>query len=95
MLGLPTTAWAANPLSEAEALAAVPADGDWRKLGEIDHIFTHFALTLAVYEAESLMDAEWTDDLSVLPSVFLKAARLSTTAGVAVVGGKRTRWSSG
>jgi len=77
MLGLPTTDWGPTPLSDAEALAAAPMAGDWRKLGKIEHVFTHFALTLSVYEAEGELHAEWTQDLSVLPSVFQKAVRLS------------------
>jgi A/G-specific adenine glycosylase len=77
MLGLPTTEWGATPLPDADAIAAAPAVAEWRKVGEIEHVFTHFALTLSVYDAKGLMEAEWTDDLSALPSVFLKAARLS------------------
>ena len=76
MLGLPTTDWGPAPLSDAEAIAA-PVKAAWRKVGEIEHIFTHFALTLSVYEATGDMEAEWTSELSVLPSVFLKAARLA------------------
>ena len=79
MLGLPTTEWTATPFSESEAIAAAPATADWRAVGEIEHVFTHFALTLTVYEGAGDMDAEWTGDLSVLPSVFLKAARLALT----------------
>ncbi|MBI1405745.1 MAG: A/G-specific adenine glycosylase [Caulobacter sp.] len=75
MLGLPTSDWAAEPPA---ILSGAPADADWRPAGEIDHVFTHFSLTLTVMRAEG--DAEgvtWTpvDRLDVLPSVFLKAAR--------------------
>jgi A/G-specific adenine glycosylase len=76
MLGLPTTEWVGSPLSDVEAMALAPAPGDWRKVGKIEHVFTHFALTLTVYEAAGDMDAEWTGDLAVLPSVFRKATRL-------------------
>ena len=49
---------------------------DWRSMGEVEHVFTHFALTLRVFEAEGdWKGAAWFDDLSGLPSVFLKAAR--------------------
>jgi A/G-specific adenine glycosylase len=76
-LGLPTTTWGEAALSDADALAAAPVTADWRKVGEVEHVFTHFALTLTVYEATGDMKAEWNGDLSVLPSVFLKAARLA------------------
>ncbi|MDP3175255.1 MAG: A/G-specific adenine glycosylase [Phenylobacterium sp.] len=78
MLALPTSDWRATPWSEAEALAAAPADADWRAAGEVEHVFTHFSLGLRVLRARG--DAEdliWTPtrDLGALPSVFLKAAR--------------------
>jgi A/G-specific adenine glycosylase len=77
MLGLPTSDWRSAPWGDAEALAAAPFDGGWRDLGTVEHVFTHFALTLRVFASEGdLADAVWTSDLSVLPSVFLKAARL-------------------
>ena len=78
MLGLPTSDWRAEPFTEAEAIAAAPVAADWRPAGEIRHVFTHFALTLAVYRAEAdWPDAIWTPraDLEAMPSVFLKAAR--------------------
>ena len=49
MLELPGTAWRAAPFAEAEALREAPAAASWRKLGEVRHGFTHFALTLDVY----------------------------------------------
>jgi A/G-specific adenine glycosylase len=84
MLGLPTSEWQAAPLAEAEALAAAPAPGPWRDTGEIEHVFTHFSLTLRVMRAEGDADGmEWTPvaGLGALPSVFLKAARQALTAG--------------
>jgi A/G-specific adenine glycosylase len=78
MLALPTSDWRAAPWSEAQALAAAPARAPRRASGEIEHIFTHFSLTLQVYRAEGAMaDAVWTPraGLGALPSVFLKAAR--------------------
>ena len=75
MLGLPTTVWSAE---RQDALANAPAMADWKRVGEIEHVFTHFALTLEVWAAEGELEgAAWTRDLSVLPSVFLKAARLA------------------
>ena len=81
MLGLPTSDWRASPLSPAEALAAAPAAADWRRLGPIEHVFTHFALTLEVWRAETTAASPaliWRpieDAGQALPSVFLKALR--------------------
>lgn len=74
MLGLPTTAWSGE---RVDALAEAPVQADWRKVGEIEHVFTHFSLTLEVWEGEGgkMPDAVWTQDLGGLPSVFLKAAQ--------------------
>ena len=78
MLALPTSEWRSAPWSMDEALAAAPAKADWREVGEVEHGFTHFTLTLRLLRAEG--DAEgviWSPrrDLDALPSVFLKAAR--------------------
>ncbi len=78
MLALPTSDWRTDPFTDAEAIAAAPVDADWRPAGEIRHVFTHFALTLATYRAEGDWDdAIWTRraELEAMPSVFLKAAR--------------------
>ncbi len=81
MLGLPTSDWRAAPWTDAEALAVAPTDAAWRDAGEIEHVFTHFALTLRVFRAEGAMKAEWTPraGLEALPSVFLKAAKAGLT----------------
>ena len=65
MAALPGTNWT----DEAAALRA--------PLGAVRHVFTHFSLTLAVYAASGDMDGDWTGDLSVLPTVFRKAAKLT------------------
>ena len=80
MLGLPTSGWTGAPLSPGQAVAAAPVAGDWRPVGEIEHVFTHFALTLTVWRCDdgaAFEDAIWTPErgLGVLPSVFLKAAK--------------------
>ncbi|WP_374572983.1 A/G-specific adenine glycosylase [Phenylobacterium sp.] len=78
MLGLPTSDWRSQPFSAAEARAAAPVSADWRAAGEIEHVFTHFSLTLVLMRAEGEADdVIWTprSGLQALPSVFLKAAR--------------------
>ncbi len=84
MLALPTTAWRAKPWSETEALADAPilalSPARWRAKGAVEHVFTHFALTLSVWSAQAQDPADliWTplSGLDGLPSVFLKAARV-------------------
>jgi A/G-specific adenine glycosylase len=49
MLELPGTIWRDHPFSDKEALALAPAGADWHKAGNVRHVFTHFALELAVY----------------------------------------------
>ena len=60
-----------------DAVAAAPVRAEWREAARVEHVFTHFALTLTVLraEAEEPADACWSRDLGALPSVFLKAAR--------------------
>jgi A/G-specific adenine glycosylase len=77
MLGLPTSEWRATPWSDTEAVDVAPLEAQWRDLGVVEHVFTHFALALRVFGADGdLPDAVWSSDPSVLPSVFLKATRL-------------------
>ena len=79
MLALPTSDWRTAPWTDAEALAAAPARADWRGVGEVEHGFTHFTLTLRLLraEGEAGQDVIWTPrrGLDALPSVFLKAAK--------------------
>ena len=79
MLGLPTSDWRATSWSDAEAALAAPVAAAWRDLGAVEHVFTHFSLTLRVFAAAGANDGDfvWTPraGLSALPSVFLKAAR--------------------
>jgi A/G-specific adenine glycosylase len=78
MLALPTSDWRAARWSDAEALAAAPAKAPWRGVGEVQHGFTHFTLTLRLLRAEgAAAGVIWTPrrGLEALPSVFLKAAR--------------------
>jgi A/G-specific adenine glycosylase len=81
MAALPTSEWLNRPLTPAETRAAAPTPADWRAVGEIEHVFTHFALTLTVLRAEVAAEVEgvsWTAAAQAgegLPSVFLKALR--------------------
>jgi A/G-specific adenine glycosylase len=78
MLALPTSDWRPTRWTDPEALAAAPSDASWRSVGEVEHSFTHFTLTLQLLRAEGGADnVIWTPrrDLGAMPSVFLKAAR--------------------
>lgn len=74
MLGLPTSAWDGK-LPEPE----FPSEATWESIGEVRHVFTHFALTLKVWRARS--NTEFRTPVSKaadgLPSVFAKALKLS------------------
>ena len=77
MAALPTTEWRAETWSRAQALKHAPVDAAWKKIGQVEHVFTHFALTLDVYEAEAKMRGDgWWADETALPTVFKKAALL-------------------
>jgi A/G-specific adenine glycosylase len=52
MVELPGTAWRAAPWPVDEAYALAPMAAAWRPAGQVQHVFTHFALTLDVYAAE-------------------------------------------
>ena len=71
MLGLPTSHWSVAPVE-----AAPPAPADWRDAGAVEHVFTHFALTLGVRTATGQGDFLWTapdEARRSLPTVFRKA----------------------
>jgi A/G-specific adenine glycosylase len=76
MAGLPTTEWRPREWRPNEALAHAPARGPWSPAGRIRHVFTHFALSLDVVEAQASPDGEgWWGSAAELPSVFRKAAQ--------------------
>jgi A/G-specific adenine glycosylase len=91
MMEVPTTAWRERPWPLAEALAAAPAAAEWRPLpGVVDHVFTHFRLTLSVAAArvdDVAIDGDgsWCaiDDLGgrALPTVMRKVVTLARRAG--------------
>ncbi|NBB52378.1 A/G-specific adenine glycosylase [Rhizobium sp. CRIBSB] len=71
MLGLPTSDW-----TEGGSTAVPPVAAAWQDAGAIEHVFTHFSLTLTVMTAPAAGDFEWTDQaeaLKALPTVFRKA----------------------
>lgn len=75
MAALPTTEWREKKWSRAEALKHAPVAGGWKKIGAVEHVFTHFALTLDVYAAQAAPPNDgWWGDVSTLPTVFRRAA---------------------
>lgn len=80
MTEVPTTGWTARQDGETGKEAA-PFPADWRAAGSIAHVFTHFALELAVYQAAYDGSAPaghfWSgpDDIAgeALPTVMKKA----------------------
>ena len=51
MTELPGTAWRDTAWAVEEALRHAPVRADWRRVGEVRHGFTHFALRLEVFAA--------------------------------------------
>lgn len=81
MLALPTSDWRAEPFSFDEAVAAAPVAASWRSAGAVEHVFTHFALSLRILRAEATVkspELAWTPLAEAgggLPSVFAKALK--------------------
>ena len=84
MRELPGTDWDAAGPDTGAIEAAAPADLDWRSVGDVRHVFTHFALHLEVRAARAdegrTIEGDWVAvaDLKEagLPSVMMKAAKL-------------------
>ena len=52
MLEVPSTAWIEDWISAEQALRSAPVRGNWLPVpGSVSHTFTHFKLTLMVYQA--------------------------------------------
>ncbi|MCW0045617.1 A/G-specific adenine glycosylase [Brevundimonas sp. BT-123] len=73
MLGLPTSDWTTGELAPA-----APVVADWREAGAVEHVFTHFSLTLTVMTARVDADGpyRWMPieaARAALPTVFAKA----------------------
>ncbi len=56
MTEVPTTSWTAR-IDGATTADAAPIPADWRRAGQITHVFTHFALELEVFHARVKSDA--------------------------------------
>jgi A/G-specific adenine glycosylase len=79
MAALPTTPWTEAPINDVEAHA--PPDLQWEDIGAVEHVFTHFALTLQVWRAKTKKAPKgegWWGDAKALPTVFKKAALKET-----------------
>lgn len=74
MLAFPTTEWGEDPAP------APPFVADWRRVGEVRHVFTHFALTLAVMTTDGTGNPDRGAfrplDPAALPMVFARAHAL-------------------
>lgn len=51
MSEVPGTVWTARQDGQT-GVGSAPFAADWKRCGEIRHVFTHFALTLTVYRAD-------------------------------------------
>ncbi|MDP3369379.1 MAG: A/G-specific adenine glycosylase [Brevundimonas sp.] len=79
MLGLPTSDWAVDAPATPSPVAA-----DWREAGSVEHVFTHFSLTLTVRTASGAGDFLWTDPdeaLAAVPTIFRKALERGLASG--------------
>ena len=75
MMGLPTSDW-----SDALCDPKFPHKASWKDVGEVRHVFTHFSLTLTVWQADDEGTATNTPIETAadhLPSVFAKALKLT------------------
>jgi A/G-specific adenine glycosylase len=80
MRALPSGPWT----SDDPGLAGAPIDATWRPIGRVTHVFTHFALDLAVVAATGDAEGEWWPIGRIgeagLPTLFAKAAALAQKA---------------
>ncbi|HRO33409.1 MAG TPA: A/G-specific adenine glycosylase [Brevundimonas sp.] len=70
MMGLPTSDWSDTPDPTP------PMAADWTEAGAVEHVFTHFSLTLTVMTARGRGDFDWRpvqEARDILPTVFKKA----------------------
>jgi A/G-specific adenine glycosylase len=81
----PGSEWSTGKLEDP--LEGAPAKASWERVGEVRHVFTHFALKLDVWRAETparaKVQGEWLsheDALAALPTVGRKAVALALGA---------------
>ncbi len=83
----PTGEWTETPV--ADVFAQAPVKAQWEEAGEVRHVFTHFALKLAVWRAvaparfkapEGAAWVERQEALAALPTVGRKAVKLALEA---------------
>ncbi len=75
MMGLPTSDWSGEASDPK-----FPSEGNWQSIGEVRHVFTHFALTLTVWRADGGANGDFkpvAKAVDGLPSVFAKALKLA------------------
>ncbi len=84
MTELPGTGWTEAPPDEDAIAAAAPMRAEWRPVGEVRHVFTHFSLTLVVLaarveaiSAEGLVRPAAALADEALPSVMRKCVALA------------------
>lgn len=82
MMMPPTSDWTEQ--QPADPIAEAPGRFAWEHIGEVRHVFTHFALRLVVFRADigsrANMEGEWLKHeaaLAVLPTVGRKAVALA------------------
>ena len=81
MMEVPCSPWGAEPVAAPQALAPIRAR--WRALpGRVHHVFTHFALELAVYAAR-VAEATRAEGVWVSPDAFGRAGLPSLMRKVA------------
>ena len=79
MRALPSDDWDKRGGATSES----PINADWRSVGAVDHVFTHFSLTLDVAAAHAAtrpdIEGEWwpVEEAAGLPTLFAKAAALA------------------
>lgn len=86
MMMPPGSAWTDD--KSPDPLDGAPGSFNWERVGEVRHVFTHFALKLDVYRAEAparaKVEGEWlssADALAALPTVGRKAVALAIGGG--------------
>ena len=86
MIELPGTPWTEGGWPDSKAMNHAPMTANWRPVGEIQHGFTHFQLTIAVFAARvSAIEGDgFIHPLArlievALPSVMRKCVRLAAT----------------